>query len=92
MPCPLTSNGQPACNIVEHPDRPSESFCATWGKRFYESSPIQRFWWSIVVIALFLLIWRGLEDADQESLAPPVDSQVFMVLVYCPSLLQEVLV
>lgn len=34
MPCPHNQFGSPQCNIVQHPDRPDESFCATCGKSF----------------------------------------------------------
>lgn len=36
MSCPYNPFGQPACNIVPHPDRPGESFCASCSRRFYD--------------------------------------------------------
>lgn len=41
MSCPYNPFGQPACNIVAHPDRPGESFCASCSRRFYDPAPIQ---------------------------------------------------
>ncbi|MBF2077946.1 MAG: hypothetical protein IGR76_05365 [Synechococcales cyanobacterium T60_A2020_003] len=39
MSCPYNPFGQPACNIVAHPDRPGESFCASCSRRFHDSTP-----------------------------------------------------
>jgi hypothetical protein len=41
MSCPYNPFGQPACNIVAHPDRPGESFCASCSRRFYDPTPVQ---------------------------------------------------
>ncbi|NJO79394.1 MAG: hypothetical protein HC827_13335 [Cyanobacteria bacterium RM1_2_2] len=37
MDCPRNALGQKLCNVVEHPDRLGESFCATCNKRFQDS-------------------------------------------------------
>lgn len=36
--CPQDPFGKPVCNIVPHPDRPDESFCASCQKRFQNGS------------------------------------------------------
>jgi len=35
--CPKNTYGQPICQIVDHPDRHGESFCATCQRRFVQS-------------------------------------------------------
>jgi len=34
--CPKNTYGQPICQIVDHPDRLGESFCATCQRRFVQ--------------------------------------------------------
>jgi hypothetical protein len=37
MACLRNALGQPLCNVVEHPDDPRQSFCATCNLRFQNS-------------------------------------------------------
>ena len=37
MPCPKNANGQSVCQIIDHPDRVNESFCATCQRRFAQT-------------------------------------------------------
>ena len=34
MTCPLGDHGQSLCNLVDHPDRPNQSFCSVCQRRF----------------------------------------------------------
>jgi hypothetical protein len=34
MSCPTNQYGTPMCNVVQHPDHPEESFCASCERRF----------------------------------------------------------
>ncbi len=56
MSCPRDAFGQPACQIVQHPDRPTESFCATCQRRFNAEPNKEAFPWLPMILGAFAVV------------------------------------
>lgn len=77
MPCPTNAFGQPLCHLVDHPDRPEESFCSMCKESFARPAArrseggISRPVVDIITGVLALFLAALVNQIGQQSNQPP---------------------
>jgi hypothetical protein len=80
MTCLRDQSGKLLCQIIEHPDRPNQSFCSTCGNRYSRfvpastsepTSPASPMLTEIIVGLLSLLLAAGLSSLGKSINSPP---------------------
>lgn len=66
MSCQLDEFGNKNCYIVQHPDRPYESFCDRCKQRFENKQTSERFPW-LLALLLAIAVWMLIPKPAYQS-------------------------